>query len=66
MYGSLCILNLYMKPEHHPESWPGLSRTFVKEALQPGPLWMFVKISLGGVLSLLVSESCVLFQLGIF
>ena len=49
------FLYLYIRPEHNPQTWPGLSRVFVREALQPGPLWNFVKLSLGGVLSLSVS-----------
>ena len=46
-----------IRPEHDAQSWPGLSREFLQEALQPKPLLKFVKLSLGGVLSLSVSDA---------
>lgn len=51
----LVLLYLYIRPEHHPQTWPGLSLNLVRESVQPGPLWSFVKLSFGGVLSLSVS-----------
>jgi Na+-driven multidrug efflux pump len=54
---SLVFLYLWIRPEHKPETWPGLSRAFVREALRPGPLLRYTKLSLGGVLSLSVCRS---------
>jgi len=39
-------------PKWKPETWPGLSRTLIAEALRPEPLYRFFSLSLGGVLSL--------------
>jgi MATE family multidrug resistance protein len=56
-FGMISWVMLYLKvrPEHHSQSWPGFSQDAVIEALQPGPLCVFVTLSLGGVLSLSVS-----------
>ena len=48
----IVFLYLYIKPEHHPQTWPGLSRKSVVESLQPQPVALFLKMSLGGVLAL--------------
>jgi MATE family multidrug resistance protein len=48
----LLLLYLHYRPDYHPESWPGLSVSYVKEALQRAPLARFYNLSLGGVLSL--------------
>jgi MATE family multidrug resistance protein len=48
----LVFLYMYIKPEHHPETWPALSLKFWKESLQPRPVAQFMTLSLGGVLSL--------------
>jgi MATE family multidrug resistance protein len=48
----LLLLYLHLKPDYHPESWPGLKLSYLKEALQPRPLLRFLNLSLGGVLSL--------------
>jgi MATE family multidrug resistance protein len=48
----LLILYLHYRPVYHPESWPGLKLSYLKEALQPGPLARFYNMSMGGVLAL--------------
>ena len=48
----IVFLYLYIKPEHHPQTWPGLSRKFLVESLQPQPVALFLKMSLGGVFAL--------------
>lgn len=48
----IVFLYLYIKPEHHPQTWPAISRKFLVESLQPQPVALFLKLSLGGVLSL--------------
>ena len=55
MLGILLFL-LYWKPEHHPDSWPGLSWPVLQEALKPKSLRRFWSLSLGGVVSLSVGN----------
>jgi len=49
----LCLFfYLHCRPEHHPQSWPGMSWSFVKAAFLPQQFCRFFSLSLGGVVSL--------------
>eukprot|EP00978_Attheya_sp_CCMP212_P013660 scaffold34316_cov40-Attheya_sp.AAC.1 len=48
----LLMLYLNFQHVHHPETWPGLSFSLLKHAIEPAPMIHFMKLSLGGVLSL--------------
>lgn len=51
----ILLIYLYLRPSSYKaEAWPGLSWKILSEALQPGPVWSFLSLSLGGVLSLSV------------
>jgi hypothetical protein len=52
----LVMLYLKVRPEDHSQSWPGLSRDIFLDAPQPGPLWVFIKLCLGGALSSVSQE----------
>jgi MATE family multidrug resistance protein len=43
---------VFIWPEYHPQTWPGISMKFVKDSLRPKPVKEFLHLSLGGVLSL--------------
>jgi Na+-driven multidrug efflux pump len=52
---TVLLIYLYLRPStYKAEAWPGLSLKILREALQPGPVWAFLSLSLGGVLSLSV------------
>jgi MATE family multidrug resistance protein len=46
------LLYLWWRPEYKPETWKGLSLYAIREALQLRPMVQFIKLSLGGVLSM--------------
>mmetsp|Transcript_15317 Transcript_15317/g.20195 ORF Transcript_15317/g.20195 Transcript_15317/m.20195 type:complete len:526 (+) Transcript_15317:225-1802(+) len=48
----LLLFYLRVSPIHHPLSWPGLSWSYFLESIQLEPMMQFLKLSLGGVLSL--------------
>jgi MATE family multidrug resistance protein len=51
----LLLVYLKINPVHKAESWPGLSKDYIMEAISPRPMARFFSLSLGGVLSLSVS-----------
>ena len=46
----LILLNLV--PIHKAETWPGLSLDLIQRSLQCGPIFQFLKLSIGGILSM--------------
>lgn len=46
------VVYLHFRPVYHPESWPGLTPSYIREALSPVPFLRFLNLSLGGVASL--------------
>jgi len=48
----LLLIYLYFKPVYHPETWPGLKMSYIREALMPVPFLQFLNLSIGGVVSL--------------
>lgn len=48
----LVILFLCIKPAYHAETWQGLNKTILLEAIESKPMLRFFKLSMGGVVSL--------------
>lgn len=48
----LVFIYLRVRKVYHPQTWPGLTYHYVQEAISPKPMLRFMKLSLGGVLSL--------------
>lgn len=46
------LIYLRYRPVHNPETWVGLSTQTWRQALELGPMFTFLNLSLGGVLSL--------------
>jgi multidrug resistance protein, MATE family len=49
----LLVTYLRIQPVHRPETWPGLSPRYLKEALRPGQLLHFLSLSVGGIFSMM-------------
>ena len=54
---TLALLYLKIRPVYHPDTWPGLSVDVIKKSLAAEPLIGFIKLSMGGVVSLSVSAT---------
>lgn len=48
----IVFLYIGMKSEHHPLTWPKLSRYYLKKSFRCKPVQQFVSLSLGGVVAL--------------
>lgn len=48
---SMALVYLYFRPVHHPRTWTGLSWETFMDAVRIGPMWAYLKLSIGGVLS---------------
>jgi MATE family multidrug resistance protein len=47
----LVLIYLKIKNLHHPATWPGLTRSYISEAIQNKTMLQFIKLGLGGVFS---------------
>jgi Na+-driven multidrug efflux pump len=52
MLGALCLFVRFQHESFRPETWPGISKSVLLQAIQQKPMTGFFVLSLGGVLSL--------------